>query len=208
MEKQTVRRLMIAGAFLTSMLAQAAYAEPHLYRYENKEGVKVINHAIPPEYVQNGYEILSTTGRLIKVVPPAPSDGEIAEEVANRQLREQFEVLKRRYSSVEDIEKAKGRRLENINTNIAILRGNIGSMHTRIENLMSKAAEMERLGRPVTPDLLKQLEDSRTELATAEANLEARREEHQLVAERFDKDKATFKAGSELTSTEDDENLN
>lgn len=202
MEKQTARKLILIGACLLATLAPLIHAETYLYRYENEEGVKVINHAIPPEYTQKGYEILSSTGRLIKVVPPAPSDGEIAEEVAKRQLREQFEILKRRYGSTEDIEKAKGRRLENINTNISILRGNIGSIQLRIENLMSKAAEMERLGRPVSEDLLKEMADSRAELAVAEANLQARIDEYKAISERFERDLVTFREGSKLVGSE------
>lgn len=205
MEKRIVRELLLAGSCLLAGLAPATQAENYLYRYENDAGVKVLNHAIPPEFAQKGYEILSSTGRLVKVVPPAPSDGEVAEETAKRQLREQFEVLKRRYSSTEDIEKAKSRRLENINTNISILRGNIGSINIRIENLMSKAAEQERLGRAVPQDVLQQLTDSRAELTVAEANLQARIDEYKAISERFDKDMLTFQEGSKLEKAQDAE---
>jgi hypothetical protein len=46
------------------------------YRYTNDQGVRVLSQSIPPRYVPNGYEVISRTGRVLKVVEPAPSGEE------------------------------------------------------------------------------------------------------------------------------------
>lgn len=202
--------LVKAGIFaVCALLCSLSFAESgYLYRYENDEGVKVLHHTIPPEYVQNGYEVLASNGTVVQVVPPAPSDGQVAKAVAERRLRERFEVLKRRYSTQEDIERAKLRRLKNINTNIDILRGNIGGINVRIENLMTDAAKMERNGQKVSEHLLQQLADTKAELAVTEAALATRLSEYEEVAKRFDRDLVTFIAGSELKANAEESSPN
>ncbi len=199
--KTHILRRFYCGAAALSLAASASWAEDYLYRYENDQGIKVIHHTIPPEYAQKGYEVLSSSGHRIKVVEPAPTDGDIAKENSERMLRERFSLLKRRYSSIDDIEAAKRRRLKNIETNISILRGNIGSVNVRIENLMSQAADMERAGRTVPSTLLRQLNDTRAELAVTNAALDARIEEYDEVSQRYDDDMATFVAGEKLIQT-------
>lgn len=205
-----LRSHVMACSFSITVLfsASTAFADGAggvLYRYTDEEGVKVLNHTIPPEYAQQGYEIINRHGQVIKVVPPAPSDGEVAQAVAERRLRERYEILKRRYSNVKEIERAKKRRLDNLNTNIAILKGNISGAKTRIENIMGKAAETERSGLVVSEGLLQQLEDAKAELSIAESALKTRLEEQEEISNRFEQDLTTFVAGSELEQKQLDE---
>ncbi len=53
------------------------------YRYTTNEGHQVVSHTIPPQYVRNGYEMLTLNGELLKVVAPAPADAD-----ADRILKE------------------------------------------------------------------------------------------------------------------------
>ncbi len=199
MVRQALQWWKLSSALALCCVAPLICADnQQFYRYVNEHGVKVINHTLPPEYAQNGYEILSVSGQVIEVVAPAPSEGEVAREYAEQALREKYEVLKRRYSSLDEIERAKMRRLENINTNISILRGNIGSINIRIENLMSQAAEMERIGKQVSARVLQQLADAKAELTVAENALSIRLGEYQAVSDRFDNEVATFIEGSKL----------
>lgn len=210
-----MRQKLLANSVIHSVLTASVLALPmmvaadsYLYRYENEQGVKVIHHTIPPEFAQQGYEIISSRGQLVRVVPPAPSDSDIVREERERELREQYTILKRRYSSPDDIESAKHRRLKNINTNIAILRSNISGINTRIDNLMSRAADMERAGRKVSQNILQQIKDARAELAVAEGSLAGRLAEYNKVAERFDRDVLTFIEGSKLPMDEDERSIN
>lgn len=202
MTQRGIKSWFCSATVALGLISPIAQAEEYLYRYINADGVKVMNHTIPPEYAQKGYDIISHTGQLIRRVEAAPTDGQVAKENSDRMLREKFSVLKRRFSSEEDIEAAKIRRLKNIDTNISILKSNISGIKIRIENLMREAADAERAGRTVPPQLLQKLKDTRAELAVTESALDKRLEEHKNVTEKFDRDLATFTRGRELAEAE------
>ena len=115
-----VASLTFSLCFYSNVIHAGAF-----YRYVNEEGVKVLDTSIPPEYVQNGYEILNKNGQVIEVVPPAPSEEEIAEKQTEQEILFHYELLRKRYSNVSSIESARKRKLENLETSISIIKGNI-----------------------------------------------------------------------------------
>jgi len=197
-------RKCAAFLLLLGVVANSApgAAQTKYYRYINKDGVKVISHIIPPEYSQKGYEIITHTGKVLEVVPPAPDPEELkqleAERAKERELMAEYEVLARRYSSIEEIYAARDRRLAHLDASIAILRSNIGNITGQRENLMKKAADAERSGRDVPAQILKNLEDVRAELRTTEEMLQSRMVEHESIQEEYEKQVALFKRGKAL----------
>jgi hypothetical protein len=80
--------------------------------------VTVVDWYIPAAYASRGYEVLNESGQVMKVVPRAPTDSELAERAAEareRQLAEEAEraqrerdtFLLRRHSSTEIIAAAR-----------------------------------------------------------------------------------------------------
>lgn len=185
-------------------LAAVSYSDEgrNYYRYVNDEGVKVLDHSIPPEYAQKGYEILNSAGQVIKVVPPAPTDEDIAKAESERLLRERYYDLQRRYKTVDEIESAKRRRLASIDTNISILRGNISGLNTQLENYTTDAAGFEREGRQVPQALMQKIADARAELAVAKDLLKIRQDEYKNVQQQFNDDLTAFVKGSTLQSAQ------
>lgn len=182
-------------ATLAVSLAVPALAEISLYRYTNDKGIQVIDHSIPPEMVKNGYEVISMSGKVLRVVPPALSEEEIAAKAERQQLEVEFERLRRRYASVADLESAKSRKLESIQTSITVLESNILSINNRISEFMTKAADRERAGRKVPQNLLDNISAAKEELEIAKKRLVQRQAEYNDVAERFDADVAVFERG-------------
>jgi len=188
----------VATALLLATFCANALSQHVYYRYINEDGVKVLDHSIPPEYAQTGYEVLNASGQVVKVVPPAPSADEIARNAIEREIQERYARLKRRYSSTDDIESAKQRRLRNISTNISILNGNINTLNAQIEGITSKAADFERRGEKVPKKILDDLAAVRVELAIAEELLQIRNTEHQEVISKFDQDILAFAKGEAM----------
>ncbi len=201
----TPRHLLLA--LLLSVCAQSAGADQVYYRYVDENGVSVLDHSIPPEYAQKGYEIVKITGEVVKKVPPAsPADAEaMARQQALMETRKDYERLSRRYSSLADIESAKQRKLANLDTNIAILKGNITGLESQIAHIRAQAADVERAGREVPEAHLQKLADTRAELAGAKELLATRQKEYDAVAARFDEDMATYAAGHKLMLSGEDE---
>ncbi len=190
----------LAGSLLVCSLD--ALSQMRYYRYVNTDGVKVISHIIPPEYAQKGYEVITHTGKVLEVVPPAPDPEELKqleiERAKERELMAEYQVLARRYSSVEEIYAARDRRLAHLDASIAILRSNIGNINGQIESLMKKAAEAERAGRDVPQHILQSLANARTELRTTEEMLQARLDEHDAIHDEYEQQVELFKRGKTL----------
>lgn len=167
-----------------------------IYRYKNKEGVTVLDSKIPPEYVSNGYEIVSRSGKVLKVIPPV-AQGPDAERLRREKLQREEQAkedlqLRRSYSNVADIDAAKTRNLESLRGNISILQANLVSARKRLQTYQAQAAAVERSGRPLTDELLKNINNLVQEEKDIQAQIKQREQEHKEVAEKFDRDKKRF----------------
>jgi hypothetical protein len=178
--------------------AESKEERPAYYRYVNDQGVKVMDHSIPPSFSQRGYEVLNSTGRVIKVVQPALTESDIKALEARQAVKEEYEVLARRYSSTNDIEEAKLRQLERLDANISLVRGNINNLKRQIDGIGAKAAEFERAAKPVPQTLLDSLAKTKNELVSSENLMVIRVAEKQKVVDKFEREKTIFLQGKEL----------
>jgi hypothetical protein len=168
------------------------------YRYLNEEGIKVLDKSIPHEYAQNGYEILNKGGQVIEVVPPATSAEEIARQQSQKEIVYHYERLRKRYSDISGIESARKRRLENLETSISILNGNISTLQQQLQTQMNEAATREREGKMVPTHVLDSIANSKAELAVAEELLTIRLNEKSEINKKFDQDIEYFVKGEAL----------
>ena len=195
MNKGLIKLISILAG-VTALSASAVYAADApgrvYYRYVNEDGVQVINATIPPEYVPKGYEVVSLNGEVIRVVEPSPTGEEAERAAAERKLRKQQEkadkLLRRRYSSVADIEAAKTRNLQELQGNISILTSNLSNVRSQIVAQQEQAASMERSGRAVSEDLLKNLANLQAEERDIKMQIKQREREYQAASDKFDQD--------------------
>ncbi|MBV2131893.1 DUF4124 domain-containing protein [Pseudomonas sp. MAP12] len=148
-------------------------AQAELYRYLNRQGVVVLDRqGVPPEYVGNGYEVIDEEGRVLRVVPPAPSAEELRRRVAAQRQARADAQLRRLYPRVADLEVARGHQLRDLDGLIAVARGNLHAVQQRALGLERQAAEHQRASQPLPAALLQQLEGLRGEQHQAEAELQ------------------------------------
>jgi hypothetical protein len=146
--------LLLAGLLLSGLASGV-----ELYRYVNDKGVVVINRlGVPPEFIAKGYEVLNEQGRVLQVVPPAPSMEERKRLVAEQARAKSDAQLRRLYSTPEDVERARERKLDELDGLISLSKGNLLSLRTQQANLQSQAADHERAGRPVPDQLLAKID--------------------------------------------------
>ena len=192
--------ITIAVAMCFGISSQAA---TQLYRYTNASGVTVINDTIPPEYIENGYDIISSDGSLIQNVPRALSEEELQlrnTDEARSRLREEEALqqqqwddsLMLRYSGIEDIEAAENRAMQELNIRISILKSNLSSIKSQIEREQQKAADIERAGRTVPVESIKNIDILRLEIEDTEHSIAVRREEINAVKESYQRDIERF----------------
>lgn len=135
-----------------------------LYRYVNDKGTVVLDRmGVPPEFIGNGYEVLNEQGRVVQVVPPAPSLEERQRLQAEKARASSDKQLLRLYSNVDDVDRARERKLVELNGVISVAQGNLQSLRTQQGNLQSQAAGLERAGREVPEHLLGQIDNIKAE---------------------------------------------
>lgn len=174
--------LLLVLLLLAAQTPVAHAQGKELYRYRNAEGNVVVDHRVPPEYVADGYEVLSNRGMVLRVVPRTLSEEEragfseqqrleaAAQEEAER-LRKWDETLVLRYSSVADIEAARDRALRDLRVRVTILQGNRHSLRQQVESNQARAADLERRGSEVDAALTKAIADLQREIVVIERQI-------------------------------------
>ena len=197
------------------LVAETSYAERNVYRYTNDEGVQVIDYAIPPEYVDKGYEVITYQGEVVTVVSPQMTAEEaekqkLAKERERKQkeendhLRKWDERLLLRYSQVSEIVKAKSRALSVIDVAITLNGNNLSRLKTDIEAQQMEAAEIERKGEELSETRKATLIAFKNELQLVIDSIDQREKEKVAVAKDYDADIERFKMLRESLDTYND----
>jgi hypothetical protein len=151
----------------------ATAVQAELYRYVDDKGVVVLNRqGVPPQHIGKGYEVLNDQGRVTRVVPPAPTPEERQRLLEAKARASSDAQLLRLYASVKDVERAKARKLSELDSVIGITRGNLQSLRSQQANLQSQAAGYERAGRDVPKQLLTQIDNLNREQASLRRDIE------------------------------------
>lgn len=155
-----LRGLLYSVFALGVFTSQVSFAVEY-YRYTDERGITVINRqGVPPHLIGKGYEVLSEQGRVIRVVPRAPTPEEYRQMQADKERAKSDRQLLMLYTRIEDIDRARDRKVADIDGQISIARGNLLSVNSLRSDLQAQAASQERAGRTVSASLLKQIEDA------------------------------------------------
>ena len=199
--KGTGKRLLICVLML--MLPGLVAAERQLYRYQTESGAMVQSDRLPAGAAARGYSIVNSAGVVLKVVPRQLSEEEraqrdrsrqqqLAEEEEKARLRAWDQSLYLRYSGIEDIDDAMRRGLLKYDTRIGILRGNLQSLKSQIEQRQGDAANYLRRGRQVPESLQQQIGALRSEVSYVEHAIVELRQERVEAELQFHNDKERF----------------
>lgn len=183
-----------SGLLLIAVIAlvSSTHAAKLLYRYTDDRGVVSIEDQVPPEFVRNGYTVLTPDGRVVEEVPPQLSgEARLRQQEAEfeaKRLREWDESLLRRFSTVEDIESARDRAVQDYTVRINILRSNLVALKSQIERELATAADLERSGREVPQSLADTLDALRAEVRETEQAVAQREAEVAEVKASYQRD--------------------
>lgn len=193
---------MFRSATLVSllMLASLAHAAPPasdpgmLYRYTDAHGAVVLDSQVPAEFIGKGYEVLSPQGRVLQVIPPALSPEEMQKQSSARaaakvQANADAQLM-RLYSSVTDVDMAKGRKLAELDGLIGVAQGNLQALRSQQAVLQSQAADQERAGRDVDAHLLDQINSLKGDQQVQLDNIARYQQARQNAEQSFNSDRA------------------
>ena len=182
----------------------SALAEDRFYKYDNAEGIPVIDDRVPPELAHKGYTVLNRAGRVVEVVPrtltaaerkanPGAVQAMLRAEEVERQRRYD-EALLARYSSVADIEDLQRRKINEVQVRINLQKGSIAALKQQLESEHAKAADLELAEAPVPADLQKKIEELRASIAEEETRIARLEQDRSTVQARYQFDIERFRA--------------
>ena len=195
MLRQSVLGLLLIATAVVPAAAQPSQQKTavptELYRYTDKNGRVVLDRlGVPPEYVSQGYEVLNDKGRVIRVVPPAPSLEERQRQAEEKAKASSDAQLLRIYSEPADVDRALERKLAELDGLISVAQSNLHSLRTQQANLQAKAADFERSGGQVPEHLLVQIDNLKIEQAGVEKDIKRYRASRKEAEVSFAADRA------------------
>ncbi|MGB0449272.1 MAG: hypothetical protein ACPGF6_01685 [Porticoccaceae bacterium] len=166
---KTVLLIALTGPWMVLNAAE-------LYRYYNQQGVLVTTDTPPADAAINDYEVVNESGRVLRIVSALDS-GQALSSDQDKQDR----YLLTSFSSVDEIQSLKVRKVQLLMREIEQLENNLASLAARENKIYFEASNIELSGEAVpasVPEQLQILEDARAELTET---LTQRREEYNAV---------------------------
>ena len=180
---------------LLSVNSQAS----NYFRIINESGHTEIKETITPDEARRGYQIVSESGRIVETVEPelsaedfaALSEAEQQARLAMERKEEEAQYnlsLLLKYSSVDDLEAERKRKLGEFDINISILNGNLTVLRENAERQRARAAAIEREGQAVPEKLLSHIAEIEKEMNETLASIKTRQAEKLKVSKHYDSD--------------------
>jgi hypothetical protein len=204
-------RCATAALLCATVSASAASDEntPAYYRLDNGNGTTVLKAAITAAEAKRGYTVINRSGRVIETVAPELTAEQYAalSEEKKRELEKEKnqaealaydESLLLRYSTIEDLEAERKRKLFEFDYHISILRSNMASLKNQVERQQLMAANIERRGAQVPLSIQKNIIDLQEKIDDAEHSLASRQQEKHEMDLRYDADAERFQQLMEL----------
>jgi hypothetical protein len=169
-----------------------------LYRWVDQEGRVHYTDTIPPSAVDQGRAVLNTEGVRVQTVPPAKSAEAVAQEAELARLRKEQQaliekqraadrVLLQSYRSEDDIVMARDGKIAAINVMIQVTRNNVGRQQRALAKLRSTAADLERAGKPLPPQLTQDIASIERSVRDAYAGILDRQAQKRAIYDTFGK---------------------
>ncbi len=166
-----------------------------LYRYTNSRGFVVLDDRLPAEYVSNGYEVLSKSGRLIKVVPAyaeKPLVDTKQQEIIDEKRQQEDKYILASYGSRQEIQNTGERKLQLLEREIRIVEQNLADTRAQRAKDRARAASYQRSGKSVPDSIKAVLTHLEEEEGKAMSLLDERRKEHAGVKNLYERYEARF----------------
>ncbi len=180
-----------AAASLLLIALPLAGQAAELYRYLDRNGTPVIDRqGVPPEYAGKGYDVLNEQGRVIRKVAPALPAAELDRQARERQQAVVDGQLRKLYSNVEDVDRAKARKLAELDGLLQIKKANLEATRQLQSQLMEQAAVQQRNGQALPADLQARLDAAAADQVRLQADLQRYAELRTSTSAAFDADRA------------------
>ncbi|MEO7936430.1 MAG: DUF4124 domain-containing protein [Dokdonella sp.] len=175
------------------------------YKWRDTEGNLHYSDSLPADANSLGYDVVNAQGILIKRVAPAMSADQLvaakaeaatarsAEAEAERQSREDQQLLAANPTEA-DLLSAQSQQIEMIELNVKGLQTALQSLERTLTDLLGRAAEQEREGKPVSAKLASQIADIRSKIDAQHKQLSRQETDKQKTTQGFSAELEHYRA--------------
>jgi multidrug efflux pump subunit AcrA (membrane-fusion protein) len=176
--------------------------------WTNRDGVRECGDVIPPEYAQQEHEEKSAGGLLLRKQPRSKTAQEVAAERERRRAEAEAHakrddarrkqaaadrVLLQTFGSEDDLGLAREGQLTNIESQIKVTESQLLKLEKSLDQMIGDAADFERRGRKVPPELTDNIREVRDQIASQNNFIAGKRTEQAQIRAKFDRDLARFR---------------
>ena len=185
------------------MSSPALKAESLIKCWKNTDGITECGKRIPREYYNQRIRYIDEQGitRKIKERTKTPEEIRSEQELTRllkleadqkRKSREYDQVLLKTYLTIDDLLSSLRSKLDIINSRSKILHSSMELKKRQFGNLVRQAANMERSGRQVSPQLAELLDASRKEIRNLQSQISSEKKETEKIKTVFAHDVERF----------------
>jgi hypothetical protein len=176
-----------------------------LYKWVDANGQVHYGDSVPPEYANQDRDVLNqrgvAVGREEGAETPAEAQAREEREKRAKAAQEQAQhdrMLLQTYQNVDEIEMLRMRRIELIDSQIALQEQSLANLKARHAEQLQRASRFQPANKdPKAPPMPEGMADdiarAQSDIRTQEINLDKRRKERANVNAQFDADVARFK---------------
>jgi hypothetical protein len=202
--KNTLTILMLVLFIIPAVSAKK------LYRWEDENGKVFYSDKVPPDQAKHERKALNKDGLVLERIGAAKTKEEIERDLElekrraeQKKLAEEQKksdhVLLRTFRSEDDIIMARNGKLSSIDAKILLVRGSIRRLKSRLAEMQSSAANLERAGESVPNNMFKQIERSRMQIKNYYQEIISQEQQKQKIREGYAIDLSRFRILHNLT---------
>jgi len=194
---RTTLKLLASLGLCLSLSAHADKPGEHeRYKWKDAEGNLHYDDALTSAAMQAGYDVVNKNGLIVKHVDPPKTAEQIkadreaaAKQAADRRAAEEQaqrdQQILAAYPTEQDLARGQQAQLDSLDQEAHATKMSLDSQEKSLTDMLGRAADLERTGKPVPPVLQKQINTQREIVAKQKAFIAAKATEHEAAAQRF-----------------------
>jgi hypothetical protein len=203
------------AACLVGCALLAAGAEARFYRWVDENGVTHYTDTLPPTQVEKGHTDMNERGMVVGKTLPAKTPEELKRDKELERIRDTEERAKKRqeaadkmllstFRSIDDLITARDGHLASIEGMVKLTRSNILRLQARLHDLRAAAANLERTGKPIPPQLNQNIGKTEQSIRDAYAVVVDQEQQKQKTLATFASDVKRFRILKGISDTSDE----
>ena len=191
-------------AVIATSLAQAAGTGHTQYKWRDASGALHYSDALPAEAAKLGYEVVNGQGLVVKRVEraktadelvaakAAAAKAEVERNAAAQQAREDERLLSM-FADEADLKRSQQQRLDSVDQEIGATKFSLRNQEQTLADLLDRAAEYERSGKPLPEAQAKQIAAMRTQVDQQHKAIQRREIERDGIVTSFQAEIAHYR---------------